>query len=137
MRRPTFFLAAALALGALASTPVLAQGVPHGTPGVAAAPPAVPASLLVPAVAWADDAGGRPAAPVIRVADGCGPGGWRGPWGACHGGWAGPVPGYYAPPPPPPAYYAGNGCPPGFWRGPWGHCRDTPYHGRLPDGGWQ
>ncbi|MGO9428761.1 hypothetical protein [Rhodoblastus sp.] len=30
-----------------------------------------------------------------------------------------------------------NGCPPGYWRGPWGHCRDTPYHGPLPNGGWQ
>ena len=35
----------------------------------------------------------------------------------------------------PPAY--GRPCPPGFWIGPWGHCRDTPYHGRLPDGQWQ
>ena len=34
-------------------------------------------------------------------------------------------------------YSTGNGCPPGWWRGPWGHCRDTPYHGRLPDGSWQ
>lgn len=30
-----------------------------------------------------------------------------------------------------------QGCGPGWWRGPWGHCRDTPYHGRLPGGGWQ
>ncbi len=29
------------------------------------------------------------------------------------------------------------GCPPGYWHGPWGHCRDTPYHGRLPGGGWK
>jgi len=28
-------------------------------------------------------------------------------------------------------------CQPGFWLGPWGECRDTPYHGRLPNGGWQ
>lgn len=28
-------------------------------------------------------------------------------------------------------------CPPGFWLGPWGDCRDTPYHGRLPNGTWQ
>jgi hypothetical protein len=28
-------------------------------------------------------------------------------------------------------------CPPGYWIGPWGHCRDTPYHGRLPNGTWQ
>jgi hypothetical protein len=30
-----------------------------------------------------------------------------------------------------------NECPPGYWVGPWGHCRDTPYHGRLPNGQWQ
>lgn len=76
---------------------------------------------------------------IVLVAQGCGPGWWRGPWGHCRntpytghmpgGGWA-----YNYPP----AYgYYGNGCPPGFWRGPWGHCRDTPYHGRLPGGGWQ
>ncbi len=72
---------------------------------------------------------------AIPVAEGCGPGRWRGPWGGCRGpGW-GPGPGYYYGAPPPPATW--NGCPPGFWRGPWGHCRDTPYHGRLPGGGWQ
>ncbi len=46
-----------------------------------------------------------------------------------------PGPDYY-----PPSYYPPvvvNGCPPGFWRGPWGECRDTPYHGRLPNGSWQ
>ncbi|MDM9645407.1 hypothetical protein [Rhizobium sp. S163] len=39
----------------------------------------------------------------------------------------------------PPAYYppVAAACPPGWWLGPWGHCRDTPYHGRLPDGQWQ
>jgi hypothetical protein len=38
----------------------------------------------------------------------------------------------------PPAYYPPVAqCPPGWWLGPWGHCRDTPYHGRLPDGQWQ
>ncbi|MDI7865138.1 hypothetical protein MRS76_24830 [Rhizobiaceae bacterium n13] len=39
-----------------------------------------------------------------------------------------------------PYYYAPvveRPCPPGYWLGPWGHCRDTPYHGRLPGGGWQ
>ncbi|MDQ0509916.1 hypothetical protein QOZ99_000797 [Angulomicrobium amanitiforme] len=30
-----------------------------------------------------------------------------------------------------------QGCGPGAWRGPCGHCRDTPYHGRLPGGGWR
>lgn len=46
----------------------------------------------------------------------------------------------YAAPYYPPPYYppvASNPCPPGYWLGPWGHCRDTPYHGRLPDGQWQ
>lgn len=72
------------------------------------------------------------------VAQGCGIGAWRGPWGGCRDTpYYGPLPGGgYAPPPGAPVYY-GNGCPPGWWRGPWGHCRDTPYHGRLPDGGWQ
>lgn len=47
-------------------------------------------------------------------------------------------PRYVAPYYPPPAYYPpASPCPPGYWLGPWGHCRDTPYHGRLPDGQWQ
>jgi hypothetical protein len=47
-------------------------------------------------------------------------------------------PRYAAPYYPPPAYYPpASPCPPGYWLGPWGHCRDTPYHGRLPDGQWQ
>lgn len=45
---------------------------------------------------------------------------------------------HYAAPYYSPAYYAPvSPCPPGWWLGPWGHCRDTPYHGRLPDGQWQ
>ncbi|WP_413990587.1 hypothetical protein ACMDCR_00045 [Labrys okinawensis] len=72
---------------------------------------------------------------VTVVADGCGSGRYRGPGGACHVFGRGPYPdGYYG------AYRGGsswNGCPQGYWRGPWGHCRDTPYHGRLPDGGWK
>ena len=69
------------------------------------------------------------------AAQGCGPGGWRGPWGHCH--YAGAV--YVAPraviyQAPLASAYA---CPPGYWPGPWGHCRDTPYHGRLPNGSWQ
>ncbi|GLK67142.1 GCG_CRPN prefix-to-repeats domain-containing protein [Hansschlegelia plantiphila] len=74
----------------------------------------------------------EPAQSIIPVAGGCGPGGWRGPWGHCRNTpYYGPLPGgYYQPP-------VGNGCPPGYWRGPWGHCRNTPYHGRLPGGGWQ
>jgi hypothetical protein len=68
---------------------------------------------------------------VTPVSGGCGPNGWRGPWGHCRygGGWT-----------PRPYYYVGptyNGCPPGYWHGPWGHCRNTPYHGALPNGGWK
>ena len=69
------------------------------------------------------------------AADGCGPMKYRDPGGYCHRFGYGPYPnGYYGP------YRNGprpNGCPPGYWRGPWGHCRDTPYHGRLPNGGWK
>lgn len=43
---------------------------------------------------------------------------------------------YYEPYYYPPAVEAAP-CPPGYWLGPWGHCRDTPYHGRLPNGSWQ
>lgn len=70
---------------------------------------------------------------VVQVANGCGPGGYRGPYGSCHSYGTGPYPGGYFGP----FQNAGNGCPPGFWRGPWGHCRDTPYHGRLRGGGWR
>ncbi|WP_246664034.1 hypothetical protein [Phyllobacterium sp. SYP-B3895] len=80
-------------------------------------------------------------------------GGWhgRGAWygvglatgaalGAAAMGASGPV--YPAPyyPPYDPYYYppaVDRVCPPGYWIGPWGHCRDTPYHGRLPNGEWQ
>lgn len=70
-----------------------------------------------------------------HAAQGCGPGGWRDSWGHCR--YAGPA--FVAPRPviyvsPPVSQYV---CPPGYWLGPWGHCRDTPYHGRLPNGGWQ
>ncbi|GJG98474.1 GCG_CRPN prefix-to-repeats domain-containing protein [Cupriavidus pauculus] len=72
------------------------------------------------------------------AAEGCGPGGWRGPWGHCH--FAGPAV-VYRPVEPvmtlPVVTVRPNGCPVGYWRGPWGHCRDTPYHGRLPGGGWK
>ena len=73
---------------------------------------------------------------VTPVADGCGPNGWRGRWGHCHYGRSWVVPPVYIAPGfvRAPVY---NGCPPGFWRGPWGQCRNTPYHGRLPGGGWQ
>ena len=71
------------------------------------------------------------------AADGCGPNKYRGfprrrlppvrfP-GRIRNGYAGPYRNAYR----------WNGCPPGYWRGPWGHCRDTPYHGRLPNGGWK
>jgi len=75
-----------------------------------------------------------PAADVTLVAQGCGPGAWRGPWGHCRDTpYYGPLPGGFIAPP----VVVGNGCPPGYWRGPWGHCRDTIYHGPLPGGGWK
>jgi hypothetical protein len=67
------------------------------------------------------------------VAQGCGANRYRGPGGACHRFGRGPYPGGYYGPRPHPA----NGCPSGYWHGPWGHCRNTPYHGRLPNGGWK
>jgi len=84
-----------------------------------------------------------PTSLVRPVAEGCGWGRWRGPWGGCRDTpYSGPLPGggYALPPgavvvPPPPV--GANGCPPGYWHGPWGHCRDTPYHGPLPGGGFQ
>jgi hypothetical protein len=60
---------------------------------------------------------------LIHVSGGCGPYGWRGPYGHCNYSRG--------------RYWRGNGCPYGYWRGPWGHCRNTPYHGRLPNGGWK
>ncbi|WP_371348743.1 GCG_CRPN prefix-to-repeats domain-containing protein [Ancylobacter sp. IITR112] len=98
------------------------------------------AAIALPAgsPATAPLAGARPDPGLTPVAQGCGPGAWRGPWGGCRDTpYTGPLPGGgYAGPPGAPVYY-GNGCPPGFWRGPWGHCRDTPYHGPLPGGGWK
>ena len=91
-------------------------------------------SVLVPATAQALPVAPGPsiAAPIELVAGGCGPGGWRGPWGHCRNTpYVGRLPG---------GWYqtrGGGGCPPGYWRGPWGHCRNTPYHGRLPGGGWK
>ncbi|MGF6771107.1 hypothetical protein P3T18_003586 [Paraburkholderia sp. GAS199] len=72
-----------------------------------------------------------------QAAQGCGPNGWRNAWGVCR--YAAPViiqaaPVIYTPPPVVASPYA---CPPGSWLGPWGHCRNTPYHGRLPNGQWQ
>jgi hypothetical protein len=69
------------------------------------------------------------------AADGCGPSKYRGPGGYCHRLGYGPYPnGYSGPVRNAPR---ANGCPPGYWRGPWGHCRNTPYHGRLPNGSWK
>jgi hypothetical protein len=72
-----------------------------------------------------------PGGDIVPVADGCGPGWYRGPGGACHRFGHGPYPGGYWG-----GSQWGNGCPPGYWRGPWGHCRNTPFHGRHPDGEW-
>ena len=81
---------------------------------------------------------------VSLVAQGCGPGWYRGPGGACHRWGHGPGPawgysgaGWRWAGPRPGSGWSYNGCPPGYWRGPWGYCRDTPYHGPLPNGGWQ
>jgi hypothetical protein len=108
-------------MGKLSFMLIAAAGMLAVAAGPASAAQALPSPGLV-------------AADVVPVAEGCGWGRWRGPWGGCRGsGWS-----------PPPAYYgpglarsAWNGCPPGFWRGPWGHCRDTPYHGALPGGGYR
>jgi hypothetical protein len=52
---------------------------------------------------------------IIHVAQGCGPGRYRGPYGACHRWGHGPGPGWHG-------GWRG-GCPWGMHRGPWGHCR--------------
>jgi len=71
--------------------------------------------VLAPAAAWAVSA--PPAVPaerdghLIKVYEGCGPYGHRGPYGYCrHGGqWGGYIP--------------GRSCPPGYHIGPYGrHC---------------
>ncbi|HZZ12955.1 MAG TPA: hypothetical protein VFE79_19905 [Paraburkholderia sp.] len=92
------------------------------------------ATLVVASTAFALSIG------TAEAAQGCGPGGWRNVWGQCR--YAAPVIVQQAPvvyvaptaaavPAVPVTSYA---CPPGSWLGPWGHCRDTPYHGRLPNG---
>jgi hypothetical protein len=103
---------------------------------------AVCTSLSAPALAKAapPSPAFQPQANLILVADGCGYGRYRGPGGACHRFGMGPYPNGYFGPYQQPAYEDSNGwngCPAGYWRGPWGHCRDTPYHGRLPNGEWQ
>jgi hypothetical protein len=116
-----FLLQLAAAAAIITAAPAMAQSY--------AAVSMAPVPVTVDTVLPGHDLDAAP--PIVLVAEGCGPGRWRGPWGGCRG----PGPGaWYAPPP---VYYGGNGCPPGSWRGPWGHCRDTPYHGRLPDGGWR
>ena len=101
----------------------------------------MPALPMAPAMAQNNN--------IILAADGCGFGWYRGPGGACHAYGTGPYPGGYYGPYQNGGYYAYNaynpyngynpntGCPVGWWRGPWGNCRNTPYHGRLPNGGWQ
>jgi hypothetical protein len=74
---------------------------------------------------------------TAEAAQGCGPGGWRNYWGQCR--YSAPVvvqasPVIYTEPP---VVQTSNVCPAGYWPGPWGHCRDTPFHGRLPNGEWQ
>jgi hypothetical protein len=70
------------------------------------------------------------------AAQGCGPGRWRDGWGFCRG------PGVVVIRPvvsvgyPVVAVAPARVCPPGYWIGPYGHCRDTPFHGRLPNGRW-
>jgi hypothetical protein len=67
------------------------------------------------------------ASPVVLVANGCGPGRYRGPGGACHWYGRGPYPGGYSGPHRGPycAYGGpgpGNGCGYGWYRGPGGAC---------------
>ncbi|MFC5518883.1 hypothetical protein [Kaistia terrae] len=95
----------------------------------------VPVSALPLPPGLAPNVSSRLADDIVPVANGCGPQRYRGPGGLCHPfGWPPGGDGYLGP------YGRGfgwNGCPPGYWRGPWGHCRNTPYHGRLPGGGWK
>ena len=71
-------------------------------------------------------------ASLSLVAQGCGPGWYRGPGGACHRFGHGPYPGGYWGP-----YrgYPGNGCGPGWYRGPGGACHRYG-HGPYPGGYW-
>jgi hypothetical protein len=89
-------------------------------------------AVVVPTVGMTFSQSGVPeTSMVLRVAEGCGATGWRGPWGHCRDTpFSGRLPdGMFV------TNY--NGCPPGYWRGPWGNCRNTPFHGRLPDGSYQ
>ncbi len=84
------------------------------------------AAALAPAEAMSIQHDVGVSSPTVLVAQGCGPGRWRGPWGHCRATpYSGPPPG------------GGYRCPPGSWKGPWGHCRNTPYRGPLPGGGYR
>jgi hypothetical protein len=85
-------------------------------------------AMTIPATAQRSDM-------VVQVADGCGPGKYRGPGGACHLFGRGPYPnGYYRP------YRSGyggpgNGCGAGWYRGPGGACHPLG-RGPYPGGYW-
>lgn len=76
---------------------------------------------------------------VVQAADGCGPGKYRGPGGACHWFGRGPYPGgYYGTyrwAYPRPAWAYGNGCGAGWYRGPNGACHPLG-RGPFPAGFW-
>jgi hypothetical protein len=62
-----------------------------------------------------------PASEIVPVANGCGPGGYRGPMGACHPYGRGPFPGgYYGPYGH--SFAMDHGCGAGRYRGPYGSC---------------
>ena len=58
---------------------------------------------------------------IVRVANGCGPGWYRGPMGACHRYGNGPFPGGYFGPYGH-SFAMDHGCGAGRYRGPWGAC---------------
>ena len=88
--------------------------------------------LFLPNAALAFQASPVPAANQLTLVDnGCGPGWYRGPGGACHPFGRGPYPGGYFG-----AFHnTWNGCPGGWYRGPGGACH--PYgRGPFPGGYW-
>lgn len=94
-----------------------AAGVICSVTPAARAATSMPAPIVQPA----------PGANIILAADGCGPGWYRGPYGACHAFGTGPYPGgywgprqYYRPYYAYNGYFTYNGCPAGYWRGPLG-----------------
>ena len=67
------------------------------------------------------DSGVHAPSSIVPVANGCGPGRYRGPGGACHPYGRGPFPnGYYGPYGSNPA--VNQGCGAGRYRGPYGSC---------------